>query len=1000
MKRKLALLLALIMVLSLVPATVFASTPNRLAPQWPQWNADTPVPGTGANYRQDLTFDLPLSALAGSRLAGSYIVLEVALTPQGTGSPGHGLNLDAQRHNFGAWATEAALFAELNAAAMVGANTSVGLVNGQAPSLATPTLQVRAPLVGPVAVNALDAATVTLIPRPAFNRPPSLSAPDGPAGNRYGFVQTAHVVIQIAQDLIIGADDQHMLRVTIPGVRSHYGNGQFNAWVVDGIGGVRGAHLTSGYVRQRGIARGRGFTAHYGDAVPFYMAAPLRQITIRERAMHQNNDDNSIMGGYRNATIRNLAHGAAIHQAFNPGSALATSNVMVTGGGSHIQSGEFTNSYVLRLTAPRGYEWRMNRIPELGGVGFYEETFNVTSELGIVQVVDFRGVVRRPTTHPNELYIIVQLGPEPSEAVRANRLDALRINGLWLLPSDGAPRTGNVNIDIHEMRVADSFPGVIEPPMIPINHANHRHIGLHVATRATDAVTWTQYDGDDGLVELISGTRGYDLDTQDTNWSSWARLQEYVPHALGTTLGNIITFDVVQEGVQIRNVQFRLQGGPGGGGAEWHYFRPYNREQRNMLPGTINRPERTRLHFTHTPNARDLRNLDVRFELSIEAGFVGKYGYDEILINASGVFGDLGTVPVATVRDPISLGEVETTWLEIGHTFYVTPTNVNDITIYEAEYGDIREGEFITLYTAWVHPGRLHAPALTGAGGLNLSMNLTPQVNPESGMVLSRGVYRVINAQTGQTRVEFEVLRASQGEPAVITFTDLAVSGQVFPGRDYYLVVSGSEAIAYNDLREHAGWGAVGIGDIVQTQWRGIFDTIPYGVQIIGWGEFNPDGEGAFERAESLGGVTFTTNVPFRGVDNPIIWRQLPGMTDQGGFVSMRAFAYAAGVDTDNIAWSGVTRVATVSGVNYLGQTVVISVTPDSPRATVTTAGIPTEVDIAMMADGLTGPEGTVRPIHEDGRIYLPLRFMFNVFGYSEFYTLNRVGNSAVIAAR
>ena len=112
----------------------------------------------------------------------------------------------------------------------------------------------------------------------------------------------------------------------------------------------------------------------------------------------------------------------------------------------------------------------------------------------------------------------------------------------------------------------------------------------------------------------------------------------------------------------------------------------------------------------------------------------------------------------------------------------------------------------------------------------------------------------------------------------------------------------------------------------------------------------------------------------------------------------MRAFAYAAGVDTDNISWAS--RVATITGFNYQGQIVVVSVTPDSNMATVVTDGIPTFVDIAMMADGLTGPYSTVRPLHEGGTIYLPLRFMFNVFGYQNYYDLVRQGQSAVITAR
>jgi hypothetical protein len=247
-------------------------------------------------------------------------------------------------------------------------------------------------------------------------------------------------------------------------------------------------------------------------------------------------------------------------------------------------------------------------------------------------------------------------------------------------------------------------------------------------------------------------------------------------------------------------------------------------------------------------------------------------------------------------------------------------------------------------------------------------------------------------ATGGQAQQWFtvEVTRESTNDlPGAFTIDGITLFGHVYRGERYFLVVSGP-AIAEN----HFGVLTHAAANATTPFSRGIHLTPPFAVEIIDLtGEFDVG-----DRADSLDGVTFTTGVAFRGVANPIIWRRLPGMQHEGGFVSMRAFALAAGIDEANISWAS--RVATISGVNYQGQTVVVSVTPDSNRATIVVDGIPSDVDIAMMADGLTGPDGTVRPVHEAGTIYLPLRFMFNVFGYTDYYNLVRQGQSAVITAR
>ena len=1081
MKRKVALLLALIMIVSLVPASVFGTTAGRVHPQW-VWNsngAGLPSALTGTDLTnfivanrapQDLQFEIPMSVFAG-RTFGPYspLVIEVQLGPSVNGAemvtgPGRqfGTNNRSQLINFG-WASHsgaqsvpvnfpiAGTALTLNHTQSRPVFTSESALHAQTfHNQVTGTVHNSFLASGAANQHALIAQGLTgayFVPNMAFQR----AVP-----NDFGWVQTGHVVIPFENVVSLGAAgsgphvDTGHISVTIPNVLANYAASVLSAWFVESEWlpgsilpsfGVRGEQLlTNSRIYPAAATTGRGFTLHYGDPVHFQLAAPLTRITLRERHVRQGNVNvNDIPGGTgtpawtaTGSTIRNLNHMGA------PSTYLGF-------------DAEFDNSFIVRLTAPRGYAWRQGAITGLGAVYNVEQQFTVTSDLGILTVQDFQARVPRPIEHPHEIYVAVRLNNIAEGAVRSAALDALHINGLWLMPLEGAARSGDVNVTVEEM----IFSSVATPlRMVPVNHDNHRATFL-AAVRQVDPIVLEQTNDD--LVELISGNRGYNLDTNAIIWTTPLSLRELIPHAMATNLGNFIDFGVTQPGVQIVNAQFRILNGPAGGSAEWRNWRFYNYDNRDMLPGTRNSPDRLRLHLVQPGlGARDLRTMEVRFQLSIEAGFAGKTGYDEILINGTGVtFGDLGSVPVANVRDPISLDEVETTLLNVGHTFYVTPTSVDNVVIRETEVGDIREGEFIHIYTAWVHSDRPYAPLVADAGGLNVSMSLNPTINAESGMILRQGRTIVTDSRTGATIHQFEVLRGSQGTPAVITISNIQVSGTVHPGRDYYLVVSSNESIAYNDLRETAGFGHTGTGTATVTlgdvntviyenptasginagrtwlgapavlgnrvgmgtgrwvgpanaqvrehNWRGVFDTVPYGVQIIGWGNWENEAEPGDEtetgpRAESLDGVTFTTNVNFRGVANPIVWRRLPGMNHEGGFVSMRAFAMAAGIDEANITWAS--RVATISGFNYQGQAVIVSVTPDSNRATISVNNVPSEVDIAMMADGLTGPEGTVRPLHEANTIYLPLRFMFNVFGYSEYYNLERQGQSAVISAR
>jgi hypothetical protein len=232
----------------------------------------------------------------------------------------------------------------------------------------------------------------------------------------------------------------------------------------------------------------------------------------------------------------------------------------------------------------------------------------------------------------------------------------------------------------------------------------------------------------------------------------------------------------------------------------------------------------------------------------------------------------------------------------------------------------------------------------------------------------------------------FEVMsETDQGAPGgTITLDGLTLFGHVYNGERYHLVVTGP-AVAEN---HRPIWGG--------TQPVGLFNGFPYAVYDI----VEQIGEGGITRAmaNSLAGVDFDST---RNASTPpapeIIWERLPGMVHEGGFVQARHFADVAGVDAANIVWNNASGEAIIRGWDYQGNWITVILTRNSPNATIMREGEATLFgDIATISPG-TADAGTITPVFRNDRIYLPLRFLFNVFGYSAHYNFERVGTRVVI---
>jgi len=570
---------------------------------------------------------------------------------------------------------------------------------------------------------------------------------------------------------------------------------------------------------------------------------------------------------------------------------------------------------------------------------------------------------------------------------------------------------------------------------------------LHVATRVRPRLTLSVV-GDD-LPQLRSGyamgtASNRPLVITDQWWvphteaqmattgrTAIMRIQENVVNALDLARGRPVTFEV-PEGVIITGVEWRYYRGSSAAQSNQPYHRSWGvetgSEQTDIIRGPLaplphpdgqarghggrvsrpvpGQPQVTDVVFTDTTvtlrpwvtqhnqwiEVRDYTlRLEVRLHVSVAGGSEGR-GLDELEVTVSGLGvsnlpqdGEANVIAVAEIYDPIYIehhGDPAFVNM-IGREQNINHTPAGALTITETSGGMLQRGTVLWLdvvefynigHSLRISRYDVFTDAATGLG------------------LMVRDITPAAIGTTTISRIQLEVTREtlSGGAGGTITFDGLTLFGHVYQGERYYLVVSGP-AVAetfrpvWNNLTGTTN-------NVFST-----FTSFPYYIEDI----VVPVAEGTeIERADSLDGVTFETGVAFRGVANPIIWRRLPGMNHEGGFVSMRAFALAAGVTDDDvhINWAG--RVATVSGFDYQGRWIVVSVSPDLATVTTTINGITTTNDIGVVTGGLTGGPGTVRPIHEGGTIYLPLRLMFDVFGYSEFYTLTRQGQRAVISAQ
>jgi hypothetical protein len=531
-------------------------------------------------------------------------------------------------------------------------------------------------------------------------------------------------------------------------------------------------------------------------------------------------------------------------------------------------------------------------------------------------------------------------------------------------------------------------------------------IGVHAGGPLVDtSLTWTN----NNLYQPLFNIAGNGVFT--TGRTATLRIQENVPNALDLARGRDMMFEL-PEGVIVTGIEWRYYRGSDNlnGGTHWvtadipeaqrgaafQAFRPPLNMSQAVNNNTVifhsDNQVILRPDLTMHPGEWALRNhtirLEVRFFVSIPFGYEYNVS-DELEVTVTGIgVNNLdeneNTIAIAEVYDPVRIshsGDVVELQL-VGRENDVYHAYAGAITITETAAARLQLGTRLQVgVVRYYNPGSFDLRISRGQVVVDETTGARLTVVDVSPPVVAGGQL--------QEFFTLEVTRESANDtPGAFNIDGLTLFGHVYRGERYFLVVTGP-AIAENH------WGVVSTA--VAPFHRGVHLTNPWELEII-----NLTGAPG-ERANSIAGRTFNPATMVEGAPE-MIWYRAPGMTFEGGFVGLRAFANVAGAE--EISWNNANRTAFIAGWDWQGNWVTINMEQGSPTAQITrgtTRGASdlwaASVDIATFSDGRTGPAGTVIPIFRNDRIYVPFRFVFNAFGFSADYDIERDGNLVRVIA-
>jgi len=373
-----------------------------------------------------------------------------------------------------------------------------------------------------------------------------------------------------------------------------------------------------------------------------------------------------------------------------------------------------------------------------------------------------------------------------------------------------------------------------------------------------------------------------------------------------------------------------------------------------------------------------LRSLRVTFFVSVEAGFEVKYPGEEIYVTVGGAsVSQLAeyerTITVARPADPISVSLPGGLTQLITDDFrQVANQKISDIEITVYEPHKLNYGSEI-----WIH---VSGDAANRSLGLNINANQVANVDNDS---LQLGAGRWLGQQAGAFgfgAIAFPITRVpSQHEatgPITIRIKDVRVTGNVIPGINYYVIVSGS-AFAENDQ--------IVFQNRLDIDPVGVFTSLPYSVLTHSGGVPGFDTPPEDDMPEQPGpAISISQFDRIEGVaGQPILFREVAGTNV--GFVSARAFAALIGSSPDEILPNTpAPGTHTIIGRHTNGNQVSVAMQSGSATTVVYVNGEQHPAnDIAAWAGSLSGvAHGQLLSINVEGNLFLPFRAAANMFGY------------------
>jgi|GEM_PF-5984095 len=639
------------------------------------------------------------------------------------------------------------------------------------------------------------------------------------------------------------------------------------------------------------------------------------------------------------------------------------------------------NQRLIRLIAPAGFSWSTDPAVarNLGStINNGEPTINgAVSAFGTNPLSNWQ-FFRANDTFNNSLILAdgrhaLDIVFNADRLQNPNWIETLTLQNFVLFSAnDAAIAEGEITVDVVlGNRVTNPTNGQLSNHFS--THNNWRGTVV-VANRAAQGVNIT-VQGDE-LNEIISGRQepGIGLGAL----TNVVRLTESAVGAFNVgAIGSRVEFAINTPGVILTGMDFRF--GTSGDWTSATFINPLVVGDQTVP--TLNAGGGQILNNVgsiHIPRVVQtaVRNLEVRFRVSVEAGAEYKYGYD-IEVTVSGpMLQTPETVVAATIIDPIELAlSGDVVQVGVGHTMATMQTiEIADLIIRETEAGMLTAGQRIRvdirsnpLNVFWGAPALVTSTATVTAGNL--------RIQP------------VIAAN--RDYVEFVVTQASTGDvPGEITLSGNTIMGFIFPNVDYGFAVHGWGPVATDTLGRNT-WlgGTVGVGR---------FDAIPYFIPAVVFGEFEDDAApgdvpGDYTppvhpgRQLTLGPDmrNFTTSVtgtnvpvPFRWVTNPVDANYVVGM------VALRVFAEDfLGIDP---VWDAANAMATLTAADSWGNEVTLLAVSNNPNASVIRDGNRVDGDIAADFVNLaSGPRGSIYAQNIDGVIYLPVRFVAETFGYA-----------------